>query len=244
MSSIHIFNKRNISRVCALDRSRTFADWLPKARSYKNNNSRKPVNIKAPPQKRHKSKTKGSESRRDTALVARCSENCVFAWEMWFWQLKKTKAQKKAMLVWKSQWLSGKSSASQDGRLPVRVRRGHWSVEEGVGGAGEESGDAPGTGGTGGRWRSSRICQDREENKKRLCFKSKYLLLNNTFFSSLYFSYLLSPSIFSFSGTRSSVRRLLSCFAAPCFSAQAGIRTAVFHMEGCDLTTEPLGLSH
>ncbi len=94
------------------------------------------------------------------------------------------------MLVWKSQWLSGKSSASQDGRLPVRVRRGHWSVEEGVGGAGEESGDVPGTGGTGGRWRSSRICQDREENKKRLCFKSKYLLLNNTFFSSLYFSYL------------------------------------------------------
>ncbi len=90
-----------------------------------------------------------------------------------------------------SQWLSGKSSASQDGRLPVRVRRGHWSVEEGVrgvrgvGGAGEESGDAPGTGGTGGRWRSSRICQDREENKKRLCFKSKYLLLNNTFFSLL-----------------------------------------------------------
>ncbi len=67
-------------------------------------------------------------------------------------------------------------------------------MEEGVGGAGEESGDGPGTGGTGGRWRSSRICQDREENKKRLCFKSKYLLLNNTFFSSLYFSYLLSPS--------------------------------------------------
>ncbi len=25
-------------------------------------------------------------------------------------------------------------------------------VEEGVGGTGEESGDAPGTGGTGGRW--------------------------------------------------------------------------------------------
>ncbi len=63
-------------------------------------------------------------------------------------------------------------------------------MEEGVGGAGEESGDVPGTG---GRWRSSRICQDREENKKRLCFKSKYLLLNNTFFSSFY-SYLLSPS--------------------------------------------------
>ncbi len=63
-----------------------------------------------------------------------------------------------------------------------------------TGGTGEELGDAPRTGGTGGRWRSSRICQDREENKKRLCFKSKYLLLNNTFFSSLYFSYLLSPS--------------------------------------------------
>ncbi len=57
----------------------------------------------------------------------------------------------------------------------------------------EELGDAQGTGGTGGRWWSSRICQDREENKKRLCIKSKYLLLNNTFFSSLYFSYLLSP---------------------------------------------------
>ncbi len=45
--------------------------------------------------------------------------------------------------------------------------------------------------GTGGRWRSSRICQDREENKKRLCFKSKYLLLNNTFFP---FFVILSPS--------------------------------------------------
>ncbi len=116
------------------------------------------------------------------------------------------------MLVWKSQWLSGKSSASQDGRLPVRVRRGHWSVEEGVGGTGEESGDAPGTG---GRWRSSRICQDREENKNRLCFKSKYLLLNNTFFSSLYFSYLLSslsPGLAPLSGD--------SCLASPhCASA-------------------------
>ncbi len=151
------------------------------------------------------------------------------------------------MLVWKSQWLSGKSSASQDGRLPVRDWRGHWSVEEGVGGTGEESGDAPETGGTGetgGRWRSSRICQDREENKQRLCFKSKYLLLN-TFF--LFFALLLPSFTFFFffsSGTRSSVRRLLSCFAAPCFSAQAGTRTAVFHTEGCDLTTEPLGLSH
>ncbi len=117
------------------------------------------------------------------------------------------------MLVWKSQWLSGKSSASQDGRLPVRVRPGHWSAEEGVGGTGEESGDVPrtgGTGGTGGRWRSSRICQDREENKQRLCFKSKYFLLNNTFFL---FFVLLLPSLaffFSSSGTRSSVRRLLS----------------------------------
>ncbi len=151
------------------------------------------------------------------------------------------------MLVWKSQWLSGKSSASQDERLPVRVRPGHWSVEEGVGGTGEGSGDAPrtgGIGGTGGRWRSSTICQDREENKQGLCFKSKYLLLNNTFF--LFFALLL-PSFtffFSSSGTRSSVRRLPSCFAAPCFSAQAGTRTAVFHTEGCDLTTEPLGLSH
>ncbi len=122
------------------------------------------------------------------------------------------------MLVWKSQWLSGKSTASQDGRLPVRDRPGHWSVEEGVGGTGEESGDAPETGGTGGtggtrgRWRSSRICQDREENKQGLCFKSKYLLLNNTIFL---FFVLLLPSFtffFSFSGTRSSVRRLLSCF--------------------------------
>ncbi len=147
------------------------------------------------------------------------------------------------MLVWKSQWLSGKSSASQDGRMPVRVRRGHWSVEEGVGGTGEESGDAPRTGGTGGRWRSSRICQDREENKQRLCFKSKYLLLNNTFFS-LLCTPPLTFFFFSSSGTRSSVRRLLSCFAAPCFSAQAGTRTAVFHTEGRDLTTEPLGLSH
>ncbi len=57
----------------------------------------------------------------------------------------------------------------------------------------EEPGDAPRTGGTGGRWRSNRICQDREENKQRLCFKSKYLLLT-LFFSSLHFSYLLSPS--------------------------------------------------
>ncbi len=124
-------------------------------------------------------------------------------------------------------------------------------MEEGVGGAGAESGDVPGTGGTGGRWRSSRICQDREENKKRLCFKSKYLLLNNTFFSSLYFSYLLPPSSSSLSLSLSLSLGLAplsgdSCLAsaAPCFSAQAGIRTAVFHMEGCDLTTEPLGLSH
>ncbi len=153
------------------------------------------------------------------------------------------------MLVWKSQWLSGKSSASQDGRMPVRDRPGHWSVEEGVGGTGEESGDAPrtgGTGGTGGRWRSSTICQDREENKQGLCFKSKYLLLNNTFFSSLYFSYLLLPSSSSSLplGLAPPSGDSCLCFAAPCFSAQAGTRTAVFHTEGCDLTTEPLGLSH
>ncbi len=146
------------------------------------------------------------------------------------------------MVVWKSQWLSGKSSASQDGRLPVRVRRGHWSVEEGVGGTGEESE----TERSGWRWRwrwRIWICQDWEENKQRLCFKSKYLLLNNTFFL---FLALLLPSLafFSSSGTRSSVRRLPSCFAAPCFSVQAGTRTAVFHTEGRDLTTEPLGLSH
>ncbi len=83
-------------------------------------------------------------------------------------------------------------------------------MEEGVGGAGEESGDVPGTGGTGGRWRSSRICQDREENKKRLCFKSKYLLLNNTFF--LFFVLLLpssslSPGLAPLSGD--------SCLASP-----------------------------
>ncbi len=146
------------------------------------------------------------------------------------------------MVVWKSQWLSGKSSASQDERLPVRVRPGHWSVEEGVGGTGEESGTGRRTGGTGGRWRSSRICQDREENKQRLCFKSKYLLLNNTFF--LFFVLLLPSSSSLPPGLTPLSGDSCLCFAAPCFSAQAGTRTAVFHTEGCDLTTEPLGLSH
>ncbi len=96
--------------------------------------------------------------------------------------------------------------------------------------------------GTGGRWRSSRICQDREENQKRLCFKSKYLLLNNTFFN---FFALLLPSSFFLQDSLLCLE-LLSCFASPppCFSAQAGTRTAVFHTEGRDLTTEPLGLSH
>ncbi len=109
--------------------SRPVEDLLPKARSYKTN-LKESQHKTYTPQKRHKSQTKGSERRRDTALVARCSENCVFAREIWFWQLKKDKSAKKSNVSVKSQWLSGKSSASQDGRMPVRVRPGHWSTEQ------------------------------------------------------------------------------------------------------------------
>lgn len=45
-----------------------------------------------------------------------------------FDQLKKTKLQKKAVLVWKCQWLSGKSTSYLNGRMLVRIQPGHGSM--------------------------------------------------------------------------------------------------------------------
>ncbi len=45
-----------------------------------------------------------------------------------FDQLKKTKLQKKAVRVWKCQWLSGVSTSSMIGGIPVQIRPGHRST--------------------------------------------------------------------------------------------------------------------
>ncbi len=84
--------------------------------------------------------------------------------------------------------------------------------------------------GTRGRWWSSRICQDREENKKRLCFKSQYLLLNNTFF--LFFVFLLPssslpPGLAPLSGDSHLASPLRASAPRPGLEPQSSTRKAV-----------------